>query len=572
MHCRFMTLLVAASIIGQARAATTTPIQHVILIMQENRSFDQYFGTFPHATGFPAGVCVPLNPAQPGGGCVQPYHDVHDVQDGGPHKGPDAQNDLDDGITMAKLDGFVWSQTAARAAFCVLNPKILVCQGSADGASRHDVMGYHTGAEIPNYWAYAQHFVLQDHMFAGVRTWSLPAHLDLTSEWVAACTDNTNAATCSTVNDLPTPALNGGPVFPWANLFQLLDHYGVTWKYYLGTGSEPDCEDGAMTCAPQIQTGGVGSPWNPAPLYRSVAAKGTAWVAAHNPSADQFLLDVAGGTLPQVAWVVPADAYSEHPDNGVAAGMEYVTSLVNAVMQSPYWQNTAIFISWDDWGGFYDHVVPPVVDRNTSAAPVQGFGLRVPGLLVSAWARPGLVDHAVLSTASYAALIEQLFAGGAHLNPAKLGIPDSRPDIRDALRAVTYPDGSRHAIGQLMNEFDFSQSPLPPLVLSTHIPTGIAIACRAYPGDTTATCTKPVVKVSWNPVAAGSVPGPFTYHLTRDGRELASCTGIATSCTDQPPRGAHFYRVYAVNGANVASPVSPAAEADLPWAAKGPRD
>jgi len=542
-------------------AQASQNILHVIIIMQENRSFDQYFGTFPGALGPPPGTCVPLNPANPNGGCVAPFHDPHDMNAGGPHSSPDAQVDLDDGITTDKLDGFVWRQTQYGKIAC---PPGTVCGVVADGIARHDVMGYHTDAEIPNYWAYAQHFVLQDNMFEGVRTWSLPSHLDLASEWVAVCTDPLQAMTCTTDPYAVTWTPGKTTNFPWANLFQLLDVNGVTWKWYLGQGTEPDCEDGAMTCAPQAQQSTVPSIWNPAPYFSSVKAGGLAYITAHNPPIDQFLKDINAGQLPQVSWVVPTNDYSEHPPRGLTGGMEYVTSMVNAVMQSPYWNNTAIFIAWDDWGGFYDHAIPPNVDDNDTKTPIQGYGLRVGGMMISAWARPGLIDSQLLSFDNYAMFFENLFAGGARLDPVQLGNPDNRPDIRDEITQVTFPDGSTAPVGDLLDEFDFTQAPLSPLILSTYIPTVLQVHCRNDATDNSDQCQLATVKIAWEPVTNPQVPGPFTYHIQRDGTELAKCIGTTPHCTDTPGAGNHLYRAYSVDPGGTASPLSAAAEADVP--------
>jgi hypothetical protein len=129
---------------------------------------------------------------------------------------------------------------------------------------------------------------------------------------------------------------------------------------------------------------------------------------------------------------------------------------------------------------------------------------------------------------------------------------------------VKFIDGTTAPIGRLIDEFDFRQTPLPPLVLSSHIPTGIQVSCRKNKMDNSPGCLRRHVVVSWNPVAGAQVPGPFTYHLLRDADELAACAGTATSCDDLAPPGTHFYRVYSVNAANVASPLSAAAEAVVP--------
>ena len=555
-----ITLWLALPVAAHAADGIANPIQHVIIIMQENRSFDSYFGTYPGAHGTPGGVCLPIDMTDPKKGCAAPFHDPHDMNAGGPHFAGAAQADLDDGITKTSMDGFVAQQWASLGTKCSKDSP--ACGADRWGILRHDAIGFHDSREIPNYWAYAQHFVLQDSLFESERSWSLPSHLGLVSEWVAQCTNKTVASTCTTANEVSKPGAN--TQYPWVNLFQLLDVNKVSWKYYLGKGSEPDCDDGEMTCAPHLQVPHVPSIWNPGPYFSWVKSFPQSYLETHNPSLDQFLIDVNNGALPHVAWIVPADSYSEHPPNGVTAGMEFVTSVINAVMQSPYWHNTAIFLTWDDWGGFYDHVAPPNVDRNQTKYPIEGYGLRVPGLMISAYAKAGTIDHAVYSFDSFATFFENLFIAGARLNPAEMGNPDSRPDIRDAVTTVTFPNGATAPVGNLLNEFDFTQSPLPPLVLSAHIPTGIDIFCRAKAHDDAPDCTKQTVTVSWNPVTGPQVPGPFTYHVTRDGTELKQCVGRPTSCTDVPGSGAHLYRAYAVNSENMASPVSAAAEADVP--------
>jgi phospholipase C len=162
---------------------------------------------------------------------------------------------------------------------------------------------------------------------------------------------------------------------------------------------------------------------------------------------DQFYQDITGNNFPQVAWIVPAQPISEHPPARVNEGEAYVTAIINTIMQSPYWSSTVIFLSWDDWGGFYDHVVPPTVDKD-------GYGLRVPGLTISPWVKKG-IDSQVLSHDAYNKFIEDVFLGGQRLDPKTDGRPDPRPGVRE----------SASQLGNLMNEFDFGQAPLPTLVL-----------------------------------------------------------------------------------------------------------
>jgi hypothetical protein len=135
--------------------------------------------------------------------------------------------------------------------------------------------------------------------------------------------------------------------------------------------------------------------------------------------------------------------------------MRHVTNVINAAMKGPDWNETAVFLTWDDWGGFYDHVEPPKVD-------VNGYGIRVPGLLISPWARAGLIDHQTLSFDGYLKLIEDLYLGGQRLDPVTDGRPDSRPTVREDVGIL----------GNLLKEFDFSQEPLRKLILDPN-PLGL---------------------------------------------------------------------------------------------------
>jgi phospholipase C len=156
------------------------------------------------------------------------------------------------------------------------------------------------------------------------------------------------------------------------------------------------------------------------------------------------------GLLPSVSWVVPSQEVSEHPPGRVSDGQSYVTKLIDTVMNGPDWSSTAIFLAWDDWGGFYDHVAPPAVD-------VNGYGLRVPALVISPYAKRGFVDHQTLSFDAYVKFIEDDFLG-ERLDPATDGRPDPRPTVREDVSIL----------GDLRRDFDFSQPPRPPLILPVH--------------------------------------------------------------------------------------------------------
>jgi phospholipase C len=430
-------------------------IKHVIIVMQENRSFDTYFGTYPGADGIPMAngtptVCVP-NPA---GGCTRPYHDTADVNGGGPHGEANAVADVDGG----RMDGFIKQRDQARSS-CT-NPDDPAC--SAGG--KPDVMGYHTAAEIPNYWTYAQDFALDDHMFEPVKSWSLPDHLYLVSGWSAKCQ---NASPMSCVNNISGPYSPGqfdravsqeladGTTsidLAWTDVTWLLFEHHVSWAYYVQTGTQPDCDDdSAETCVPVAQSATTPGIWNPLPLFGDVRADHQ---LSNIQSLDAYFTAARAGTLPSVSWITPSQPDSDHPPASVHQSQAYVTSIINAAMKSPDWSSTAIFLAWDDWGGFYDHVVPPAVDQN-------GYGLRVPSLVISPYARRGYIDHQILSSDAYLKFIEDDFLGGDRLNPATDGRPDPRPDVRE----------DEPILGNLEQDFDFNQSPRAPVLLATNPPT-----------------------------------------------------------------------------------------------------
>jgi phospholipase C len=316
-------------------------------------------------------------------------------------------------------------------------------------------MGYHDAREIPNYWGYAKNFVLQDHMFQPDTSWSLPAHLFAVSEWSAKCSRLGDPMSC--VNAIQAPQSPPGepqsdgtrPNYAWTDLTYLLHKHHVSWRYYIFEGGEPDCEDdGAIYCKTKKQNAKTPGIWNPLPWFTTVRKNHQ---LKNIRSVRHFYWAAKHGTLPSVSWVIPNDKVSEHPPALVSRGQAWVTGLVNAVMRGPNWKSTAIFLTWDDWGGFYDHVVPPVVDRN-------GYGLRVPGLVISPYARRGYVDHQILSFDAYAKFIEDDFLRGERLDPATDGRPDPRPSVRE----------NAAVLGNLVRDFDFQQRPRRPMILQPH--------------------------------------------------------------------------------------------------------
>jgi len=426
-----------------ARQKTTTPIQHLIFIIQENRSFDHYFGTYPGADGIPSPLpCLPelYQPSQ----CISPYLNHLDINYGNAHGHSWQAISIDGG----KMDGFVVSRqtklgpqcntpNSERVRFNYFDDELGEVQG---GRCRDDVMGYHDGTDIPNYWSYAQNYVLMDHFFESIASWSEPNHLAIFSGWAATCSqlNPPDVNSCSSsfggnpwnTKGRPTPDL-------WTDITYMLYQNGISWGVYLDGGQ-----------GPVFTHDGVPGIWSVLPGFQTVQEDGQVANAELNQT--QFYADAASGNLPAVTWLLPQYYDSEHPQASILHGQSYVTGLINAVMQGPDWSSSAIFVSWDDIDGFYDHEPPPFqFDK-------LGLGIRVPAFMVSPYALTGYIDHQVCSTDCYLKLIEDTFLSGERMDQS--GRPDPRPDYRD----------SQPAYGDLLNDFNFNQAPRRPLILSKH--------------------------------------------------------------------------------------------------------
>ena len=190
------------------------------------------------------------------------------------------------------------------------------------------------------------------------------------------------------------------------------------------------------------------------------------------------------------------------PPRPVSAGQSYVTSLVNAVMRSKDWNSTAIFLAWDDWGGFYDHSSPPTVD-------VNGYGLRVPAIVISPYAKQGTVDHQTLSFDAYDKFIEDDFLHGQRLDPATDGRPDPRPTVRENVKIL----------GNLTTDFDFNQQPRKPTPLPVHPKTTLTGTPQPTPTPTTTPSSSgtPAGTTSYTATLTttpGTTAGTTTYHVS----------------------------------------------------------
>ncbi|MDV3277225.1 MAG: alkaline phosphatase family protein [Nitrososphaerales archaeon] len=440
------------------------PIQHVVIIVEENHTFDNYFGTYPGANGIAGATPQPSTNNSTTAKLVKPFMIntttiAHDLC----HDWTCAHQAYDNG----SMDGFV---TASNSNL---------------------TMGHFNPSLIPYYWDYASQFVLLDNFYTPVMTASLPNHLYLIAGQSGGLVGSANAGfinfTSSNVHD---------NTFYFKSIVDELDASHITWKYYAG---------GYYYL----------NNWNPLPGFASFKSNQARMRNLAPPG--QFATDVADHKLPGVSWIMPAtDEESEHPPYDISSGEQDVVSIINSVMASPYWNSTAIFLTWDDWGGWYDHVPPPQVDQ-------FGYGFRVPCLIISPYVKQGYIDHTQGDFTSILKFVETVYS-----------LP---------------PLASRDAsANNLMEAFDFSQSPGPPLQLpgpfvSDHYPLtfpngtlfgGATSASQSNPATTTTTTTTTAITRVTTSTAVQTItiantdPVTTTTTTTTAITRLATITGVQT--------------------------------------------
>jgi phospholipase C len=365
-----------------------TPIRHFVVLMQENHTFDSYFGTYPGADGIPRGVCMPVDPARGRKPCVRPFHlrnqSVLDLD----HSESTALQNLDHG----RMDGFVRAQ----------NVRV------GDGAQ---AMGYYNAADIPFYWNVADRYVLFDHFFSSDRGGSFLNHV----YWVAAGAGNA-------VHSVPTRGLR------LTTIFDRLQEAGVSWKFYV-QNYDPAINYRTL---PHLTDANRASQAVWCPLLDIPRFLDNPALGSHIAGLNQYYYDLRRGTLPEVAYIAPSGA-SEHPPGSLATGQRFVRGLVNALMMSRFWDSSAFLETYDDWGGWYDHVLPPRRDAH-------GDGFRVPALLISPYARQHFIDHTSLDFTSIAEFVEKNWG----------------------LAPLTRLDATA---GSIMGAFDFRQPPRRPAII-----------------------------------------------------------------------------------------------------------
>jgi phospholipase C len=421
-----------------ARSKTARPdekIENVIWIIQENHSFDNYFGTFPGADGIPPSTCLPKRPGSTA--CVSPFHmRIDEPPCDLPHFWSPAHAAFDNG----RMDGFVWAEGTPYT------------------------MGYYDEREIPNYWKYAKSYTLCDHFFSSFLGPSTQNHL-----YTVAAQDGGMISMCFTLAQCQK-LLDDPDGFSFASMIKLFNQTHLSWKYYDETLPRPT---GFVKA--RDDPGGWFFPdpkhfwiWNPLPGFNAVRDNKYS-MARIGPLSDYFE-DLKRGTLPQVSWVVPACRDSEHPPEPVDQGMWYVTRIVNALMQSPYWKSSVIFLTWDDYGGFYDHLPPPMVDS-------LGYGPRVPMIVISPYSKPGYISHVTYDFTSVLKFVEKRWSLG-HL----CARDDRANDMSDC--------------------FDFNQEPNHPMV--------IPIPANFKPRNVWGCSYQPSVLLPADPNQPTHVNGPTT--------------------------------------------------------------
>jgi len=383
------------------------PIKHVVIVVKENHTFDNYFGSFPGADG--------ISQILTSSGLITPP------------RAPDRTlRDLCHSHDCALTDyaGGAMSGWDAVDGSSVNGDNLAYAQYQED--------------DIPNYWQYARHFTLADRFFANELGPSFPGHTFVLAGQVGWATGNPNTtithpywgcdqpdSTRVTIQNQTT--CEDEEVFPCFDIPSVPDVLpaGVDWKFY-GTNFYLLSEVWSMFDA------------------ISSIRNGPGWANVVNAS--EFDGDVDNGRLAAVTWLVDQDLADEHPlVGGVCAGENWTVNHLNHLMNSPYWQDTAILFTMDDFGGWYDHVTPP---RQYGCDPAHpyGLGFRLPLIVISPYARPGFVFHEVAEQASIPRFIEKVFGATSTLS-------DLDPAAQDG------------QANDLMGAFDFPQTPLPPLPL-----------------------------------------------------------------------------------------------------------
>jgi phospholipase C len=476
-----LVTLQVPSVLVLAAPSSDIPIKHLVFIIQENHSFDNYFGTYPGANGIPAGTAVPVNPNASSSLMVAPFHlnatlPISILGDELP-PGVSEPTALSNASAIVPFHLPTLTQVQVSSAWGAAH--LSYDQGKMDGfiyAQNHShlngtlAVGYYDRNDIPYYWDYADNFVLTDNFYSSLLGPSLPNHLYIASGTAGGIIGDSGETLKAGGNGVGMLNLT------WASLAQELTLSNVTWAWYTGQSVPVS-----------------GTVWNVLPLF-NYFQQHFQILEEHDLGTQAFVDSIASGSLPSVSWITPGGWHppgtpsacatqdvSEHPPSRVDCGMDYVTGLVNAVMQSTYWQDTAIIVTWDDYGGFYDHLAPPTIDA-------YGEGFRVPTLIISPWARHGFVDHTMYEFGSMLKLAETVF------HVPSLSARDSQSN-------------------DMLDAFDFAQAPQPPLVEPGNFVAGMSVAPASNGYSTVTTTSSFAMSSSVTSTTASALPSSLVVGM-----------------------------------------------------------
>lgn len=375
------------------------PIQHIVFVLLENHAYDNYFGVYCQnisslcpmtGDGIPAGECVNITPGSAAGGCIKPFalnESYVNASLGGSHNYGASHKSYDNGL----MDGFYAAAPHIR-----------------------QVLGFYNGTTIPTYWNIAESYGLGDNFFSSALSYSLPNHwFPLAGQAPVASEAPPSGAfarqgVAAPLTGSEMQYLNQSNATP--SIDDELINSSISWRYY----DEVTNNLSYLQALNQTVTGNNSQPsvfdyWNP---LISKAETYNYSLNSHFVNRDNFFNDTANGTLPNVSWVIPSNTESDHPPDNLHAGMQFVSSIADAVMNSSLWKSTAIFVSYDEYGGYYDHVAPPQIDQ-------WGLGFRVPVYVISAYTPEGYISS-----------VQQRFESVLHLMEWRFGLAN-----------LTYRDG-----------------------------------------------------------------------------------------------------------------------------------
>jgi phospholipase C len=403
-----------------ASSGPSSPIQHVVIMVQENRTFNDFFATYPGADGTTTGQAVPNSNCSPpiSGGAIpltkSPLLVTKDMN----HSYKSGYAVAYDGAKMDAFDNIKFN-------------------GGAGPPECYAPYQYTDPSQIQAYWDLAEQYTLAEHMYATQGSDSFTAHQDLirggtevqpnkgmidlpgcsgaNCYWGCDAPKKTKTHLITNTNVLvkklgPYPCSNKFTV-TYDTMRDLLDAQSVSWKYYVPS-----------------QKTNFGKLMNAFDLVYPVRY-GPEWGTNVSWPETNIFSDISGNALPSVSWVIPEENNSDHPGTSQDKGPQWVASVVNAIGESSYWNSTAIVLVWDDWGGFYDNLAPVIMDYG-------GLGFRVPAIIISPYARPGYISKTPYEFGSILKYIEQ------NWNLGSLGTSDQRAS-------------------SIIDSFNYSQTPIP---------------------------------------------------------------------------------------------------------------